>query len=103
MAREKVQTEFTQEEVEAAFDRLEAALVKYGPLPCEDGSKRVARAGEFMLMQADKAKWLFFKHRVTRNYLLVNPQGVLKVPNEGTPFRRATYDGYPEAVVEVAS
>lgn len=90
----------SEDGIRAAFGRLAVALEKHGPLPCENGSTRVVPADEFMFMHTDKAKWLFFKHRVTRNYVIVLPDGVLQVPSWDMAFHKGVFDGYPEAVVE---
>ena len=94
---------FTEQEVQGAFGALTKALEKHGPLPTADGSSRVVPAGEFMLMlQADDGRH-FFKHRVTRNYVILFPtDGVLddwdglQVPAWDMAFHRGTFDGYPE-------
>ncbi len=92
----------SEDGIRAAFGRLAVALEKHGPLPCENGPTRVVPADEFMLMCHGKDGRLFFKHRVTRNYVIVLPDGVLQVPSWDMAFHKGVFNGYPEAVVEVA-
>jgi hypothetical protein len=87
---------YTEKQIATAFGRLTLALGEHGPLPCENGSTRVVQADEFMLMGSADDGTLFFKHGFTRNYVTVSSRDTLKVSNDGTPFNRGTFDGYPE-------
>jgi hypothetical protein len=73
----------TQEEVNNGFERLGRALEGYGlPTKGEAGSPlRRAFEEEFMLMhQTIDPPEIFFKHRGTRCYLVLNEDGSLRIP-----------------------
>jgi hypothetical protein len=78
--------------VRVAFGLLSSALERYR-LPTSSGAYRTAKAHEFMLMQESKGRF-DFKHRDSRNYLWMFPDGRIVTPAGGS-FHQATYDLNP--------
>lgn len=88
------------------FKRLEE-LLKDRKLPCENGPARVCSPDEFMFMQESAGQGQF-KHRDTRNYVMVrkltgvpgpfdapSPNGYeLFVPFTMTAFQRGFFDSF---------
>ena len=60
-----------QPTIDAWFEKL-GVLLQDRKLPCEFGPARVCDLSEFMLMQV-VAGVAQFKHRFTRNYVMVKP------------------------------
>ena len=80
------------------FERL-IPLLKENKLSCENGSLRHAEPDEFMFMNVDpeNKERAFFKHRDTRNYLIVklksNGNGYeLEVPMTDQAFMLGFFD-----------
>lgn len=94
----------TSDTVAHHFNRL-ATLLAYRMLPTEGGGKRLAGTDEFMLMQVRDGV-AHFKHRDSRNYVHLKVDhegdGYLKVPDDGTPFHRGTFDVFDDAAIEAA-
>ena len=65
----------SQPEVDSHFIRLERAL-KCCTLPTFSGLCRIVDADEFMLMYGD-GLGIHFKHRDTRCYVMLTPEGCL--------------------------
>lgn len=73
------------------FEKL-VPLLASTPLPCENGSLRTASPDEFMFMGVT-AWGGAFKHCDTRNYLYVQPNGKLLVPQRPEmAFHRGFFD-----------
>jgi len=78
------------------FDKLKAALkagrfvwttgAKSGWEDADGNSIATPSADDFMLMRVRDDGTLDFKHRDTRNYLFVLPDGRLLIPDTGAPF-----------------
>ena len=79
------------------FGRL-VPLLAERKLPCENGPARVCSPDEFMFMHEDRGCG-YFKHRDTRNYIVVKRAGVpgtLDVPSPNgyelfVPFTTSAY------------
>lgn len=78
-----------------AFEKLAAALASCKlPTDAVNTSYRSATADEFMLMHGGVEGW-HFKHRETRNYLLIRYDGKVVIPRGG-PFCGGFYGPAPE-------
>lgn len=83
--------ELSRKEIDACFKRLDIVLLKVG-LPTENnGFRSCVSADEFMLMNYTYAGHARFKHRLTRNYLILNPDNTISIP-VGAPFFRGFFD-----------
>lgn len=83
--------ELSRKEINLCFERLQLVL-RSCPLPTEKEGARIAGADEFMLMNYTYAGHVRFKHTVTRNYLILNPDNSLTIP-KGGPFFLGFFDG----------
>lgn len=97
--KEKKTAIYTPNPVEQkqAFDMLKKAL-STAWLPTSDGKSRKARVDEFMFMGAS-SNYYKFKHRHTRNYLLVRKMnGKIVVPADGGDFMKGFFDKLAGAI-----
>ena len=81
--------DLSPEEVSQAFERLYIALLD-APLPTSDGGARTGSAEEFDLMHEEGGR-LWFKHSVTRNYVILRSE-TIEIPRSGEPFARGVFD-----------
>ena len=97
-----MKADFTQDEINTAFEALDEQLKNFPLTREETGLKEKVSAGEFMLMQQgpcsgsdpSEGDWYGFKHRLTRNYVYVRVKdGRLWVPVNPAPhcFHRGTF------------
>ena len=78
----------TEEDRRAAF----APFPLHLPVDARGQRRRLIEAHEFMLMRQDPTSdYYMLKHRDTRNYLLVRPDGSVVVPVDGDFFCRGFY------------
>jgi hypothetical protein len=80
----------TTADVEPQFERLQIALDKV-QLEREEGKFTRATSDEFMLMQFGEDGEAQFKHRDSRNYVYLFPNGRLFIPKTEVPFNRGLF------------
>lgn len=69
-------------EWDAVWGKLRLAL-EQKPLPTGDGKQEFCNIDGFMLMGVDDSGRTYFKDSMTRNYLLLLPDGTLEIPEGG--------------------
>lgn len=72
----------TRQDVDYAYEFLGLVLRRYSLPVRVGGPYRTATVGEFMLMDQTPDSGYRFKHRETRNYLCMRPDGTIWVPYE---------------------
>jgi len=78
--------DLTRKEIDICFERLNLVLLQVG-LPTEhEGFRSCVSAGEFMFMNYTYAGHVRFKHIITRNYLILNPDNTISIPVGGAFF-----------------
>lgn len=83
--------EMDRQQIDHHFERLNEAL-KGCALPTEhEGERECVSAEEFMLMRITEDGCVRFKHIVTRNYIILLPDGYLAIPT-GQPFALGFFD-----------
>lgn len=77
----------SEETIDRYFEALESAL-KADPIRRDNGE--FVSAEDFMLMRED-ATYIYFKSRVTRNYLMLGVEDGLIRKGQGGPFQGSDY------------